>query len=196
MNQEIAKAVKVLKNGGIVIFPTDTTFVIGCRMDKEQVVERLFRIRKRPITQATPVLVNSIQMAQSYLSSIPEVVIDKLIKPYWPGALTVVLACKKEKVPSLVRGGGENLGVRMPKHPAVLELIKGVGVPILGPSANFHGERTPYKFEDLDKELIRLCDYVVKAHVGSVGKSSTVIECSKRPWKVLRKGAIKLAFSF
>ena len=114
-----------------------------------------------------------------------------MIKPYWPGALTIVLPCKTEKVPEFVRGKGSNLGVRMPNNPTALEIIRQVGVPLIGTSANFHGEATPYAFEDLNPELIKLVDYVVPGEC-SVKQASTVIDCSVNPWKILREGAVKL----
>src|ERR1700734_3609274 len=123
---DIKKAVQILKDGGIVIFPTDTAFGIGCRLDDGKAIKRLFTLRKRPETQATPVLVSNIHMAEEYLQQIPQEVIEKLVKPYWPGALTIVLKSKTDKIPVLVRGGGENLGVRMPDHPTALSLIDGV----------------------------------------------------------------------
>lgn len=191
MDREIKEAIKVLRAGGIIIFPTDTAFGIGCRIDDEASIERLFEIRKRPKNQATPVLVDSVEMAQKYLLSIPKDVMDKLIKPYWPGALTIVFPCKTDKVPELVRGGGVTIGVRVPNHPVIQQIIKGVGVPILGPSANFHGEETPYRFEDLDKNIVKLVDYVVFGEC-SVNQASTVIDCSSEQWRILRKGAVKL----
>src|SRR5947208_264355 len=134
MNDQIFNAIKVLQQGGIVIFPTDTAFGIGCRLDDEKAIQKLFQIRKRPEIQATPVLVSSQKMAANYLLSIPDSVSQKLITPYWPGALTIILPCRIEKVPNLVRGGGETLGVRMPNHKTILDIIEQVGVPILGPS--------------------------------------------------------------
>lgn len=188
---KIKEAVQILKNGGIVIFPTDTAFGIGCRIDNEKAIERLFKIRRRPKTHATPVLVDTIEMAQEYLVPFPQDVIDKLIKPYWPGALTIILCCNKVKVPLLVRGGGGTLGVRIPDHKIILKIIKGVGVPILGPSANFHGEKTPYCFKDLDPNLIALVDYIVEGEC-IIKQPSTVIDCSIKPWKIIRQGAIKI----
>ncbi|MCL4353070.1 L-threonylcarbamoyladenylate synthase [Patescibacteria group bacterium] len=182
------KAIKILKKGGIVIFPTDTAFGIGCRIDKTEAIEKLFKIRRRPKEKAVSLLVDSIEMASKYLEDIPNEVL-KLMKDYWPGALTIILCCIKAKVPSLVRGGGKTIGVRMPDHETTLSLIKGTGVPILGPSANFHGEKTPYSFEELDSNLIRLVDYVVKGEC-KLKKASTVIDCSIKPWKVLRQGEL------
>lgn len=192
MNKDIKKAVEVLKAGGIVIFPTDTAFGIGCRIDSEKSVQRLFNVRKRLETQATPVLVDTVTMANQYLSEpISQEVLDKLIEPYWPGALTIILYCKKQKVPELVRGGGDSLGVRIPNHPITRAIIQKVGVPILGPSANFHGEKTPYQFTDLNQNLVQLVDYVVPGEC-TIKQASTVIDCSQRPWKVVRRGAVTL----
>ncbi len=193
MQGDIKQAIEILKQGGIVIFPTDTAFGIGCRIDNEKAVARLFEIRKRPPIQPTPVLVGSVKMAQEYLLSIPDDVKEKLVKKYWPGALTIVLKCQTEKIPTLVRGGGETLGVRMPDHETALTLIHGVGMPILGPSANFHGEKTPFRFEELEEELIGQVDYVVKGACKQQ-QASTVIDCTQNPWKILRQGAIEIKF--
>jgi len=191
MNDQIEQAIQILKQGGVVIFPTDTVYGIGCRLDDEAAIKRLFTLRKRPETQATPVLVSGLAMAQEYLLSVPQDVKEKLILPYWPGGLTIVLPCHREKVPSLVRGGGTTMGVRMPNHAMTLSLIAGLGVPMLGPSANFHGEATPQRFSDLNPELVKLVDFVVKGECG-LKKASTVIDCSVKPWRILREGAVEL----
>ena len=191
MQDKVMEAVEIINKGGIVVFPTDTAFGIGCRIDDENAVRRLFTLRRRPETQATPVLVSSLEMAQEYLESIPEEVKKKLIDVYWPGALTIILQSRIEKVPSLVRGGMHTLGVRMPDHPTALELIKQVGVPILGPSANFHGEKTPYTVEELNKDLVELVDYIIPGECATK-QASTVIDCSVDPWKILREGGVAI----
>jgi L-threonylcarbamoyladenylate synthase len=195
MNDQHKEAVLTLKKGGIVIFPTDTAFGIGCRVDDEIAVEKLFRLRKRPETKATPVLVSGLEMARDYLQDVPDVVVDKLIKHYWPGALTIVLRAKIQKVPELVRGGGDTLGVRMPNHPLTLDLIGKVGTPIVGTSANFAGEETPYFYEDLDPELVKLVDYVLPGEC-NLRQASTVIDCTVSPWKILREGAVEISIKY
>lgn len=187
----LEKAVAVLKKGGIAIFPTDTAYGIGCRIDDEEAVKRLFALRKRPISQAVPVLVDSIEMAQKYLASPLPNNVRLLMQRYWPGALTVVYYCLTSKVPSLVRGGSNTLGVRMPNNKLILSMISKIGVPILGPSANFHGKPTPFKYEELDKELVSLVDYVFKGECLNK-EVSTVINCVAKPWKMIRQGAAKV----
>lgn len=186
---KIKEAVKILNQGGIVIFPTDTAFGIGCRMDNITSVKKLFKIRQRPRWLAVPVLVDSINMATGFLlSPLPDNV-RQLMESYWPGGLTVIYPCQKQLVNPLVRGGSDNLGVRMPNHKTALKLISEVGKPLLGPSANFHGAKTPYRLQDLDPQLIKLVDYVVPGNCKSQ-KASTVIDCSIIPWKIKRQGDI------
>lgn len=192
MNNDLKQAAKVLKNGGIVVFPTDTAYGIGCRIDDEKAIERLFKLRKRSETKAVPVLVSSVEMAKEYWKSVPQEVIDKLIELYWPGALTIILHSNIVKVPKLVRGGGETLGLRMPANKDLLDIISSVGVPILGTSANFAGEPTPYSFEDLDPELVKLVDYVLPGEC-NLRQVSTVIDCTVAPWRVLREGGVKIS---
>ena len=187
---QIQKAVEVLKQGGIIIYPTDTAFGIGCRIDNQAAVDRLFKIRKRPRTQATPVLVSSPDMALAYFSSSSDIV-RRLMKTYWPGALTIISACDTKLIYSPIRGNGKTIGLRMPNNETILEIIRGVGVPILGPSANFHGDPTPYSMDDLRPALIKLVDFVVTGEC-SVKQASTVVDCSDDPYKIIRQGAVQL----
>lgn len=186
----ISQAIKILNDGGIVIYPTDTAFGIGCRIDNPAAIERLFRLRKRPLSQAMSMLVDSESMALVYYF-MPTDIVRHLMKKYWPGALTIVAPCKKELVYSPIRGGGESVGIRCPNHATTLSIIDGIGVPMLGPSANFHGEATPYRFEDLSDELVSLVDFVVPGQC-TVGLASTVVDCSQDPYSITRQGSVEL----
>lgn len=186
--ENIKEAIKVLLQGGIVIFPTDTAFGMGCRIDRHESIERLFAIRQRPLAMTPPVLVSSLQMAEEY-ATIPEAVKDTLISNYWPGALTVILPAQKDVDQLLQKDGG--IGLRLPNHSIPQALIGGVGIPVIGTSANFHGNPTPYKTTDLDPELIKLVDFVVEGAC-TVCRESTVISCLSDPWQILRQGAVAL----
>ena len=190
MNKNLEKAIEVAKKGGIIIFPTDTVFGIGCRMDDERAVEKLFELRKRQKDKAVLVLASSIRMVEEYVGHF-EIDVRELMKKYWPGALTLVLPAKVEKVPELIRGGGKTIGIRIPDHDSVLRVIRAVGVPILGPSATFSGERTPFNASDLDPELVRKVDFVLPGRC-KIKKPSTVLDVTKKPWKILRQGAVKV----
>jgi len=185
----INKVIEMLKGDKIIIYPTDTAFGIGCRIDNEKAVQKLFLIRNRPETKATPVLVSSIEMAKKYLKPLSKDV-KNIMEKYWPGALTIVYKCVEEKVPALVRGGGKTLGVRMPNNPTLLKIIEKVGTPILGPSANLHGGKTPYSTNDLDVNLIKKVDFVLEGKSGYPGNISTVLDCTVKPYKILRQGTV------
>jgi L-threonylcarbamoyladenylate synthase len=191
LHESIQQAIKVVRDGGIIIYPTDTAFGIGCRIDNHTTVDRLFSIRKRPSTLAMPILVCSADMALTYFD-MPSDIVRRLMKKYWPGALTIVSTCKKELIYSPIRADGETVGIRMPNHKTILEIIQEVGVPVLGSSANFHGEKTPYSLGDLDQELVKLVDYVVEGEC-AVGQASTVVDCSMDPYVIIRQGAIQIS---
>ena len=188
----VSQATEIIKQGGIGIFPTDTAFGIGCRVDNAESVKRLFEIRRRPGTQATPVLFDKINQVKEYTLPFDSRV-ESLMQKYWPGALTIVLDCITEKVSPLVRGEGKTLGVRIPDHKTILELISGAGIPILGPSANFHGDETPFNFESLNPELVKLVDFVLPGETKGTGFASTVVDCSKEPWDIIRQGSVYIS---
>lgn len=187
---DLNQAIKIIKQGGVGIFPTDTAFGMGCRVDRKDSIEKLFEIRKRPKEKAMPVLFDSIERVKNFVKPF-DPSIGRLMEKYWPGALTIILPCREEMIPEMVRGYGKTLGVRIPDHALTLELIRGVGVPIIGTSANFAGEKTPFRLEDLDKKLIKLVDFVLEGK--TKGRSaSTVVDCSKIPWEIVRQGDIKI----
>ena len=97
----LEQAIDVLKQGGIIIYPTDTAFGIGCRIDDSNAVQKLFTIRKRPLNNPTPVLFDSVDLVRKYVKEIPENA-QELMDTYWPGALTLVLGAKTDSVNSLV----------------------------------------------------------------------------------------------
>lgn len=188
---DLEQAIEIIKQGGIVIFPTDTAFGIGCRVDFEDSVERLAEIRRRPEAKAMPVLFDSIDRVKEFVLPF-DTEVKSLMKKYWPGALTIILPCEISKIPSLVRGGGNTLGARIPDHELILNLIKGADVPIIGTSANFSGGETPFTYEGLDKSLIKLVDFVLEGKTRGLNAASTIVDCSKKPWEIIRQGSIIL----
>ncbi|KKS98699.1 MAG: hypothetical protein UV73_C0001G0220 [Candidatus Gottesmanbacteria bacterium GW2011_GWA2_43_14] len=192
MDPTIDNAVNRLREGGLIIFPTDTVFGIGCRIDRQEAIEKLYRVRKRPQDKAVPVLVSSPGMAENYFRSPLPNNVRHLLKKYWPGALTVIYYAQTDKATPPVLGVGGTIGLRMPDNKIILELIKRSGVPVLGPSANFHGEPAPFRQEDLDPELASLVDLVIPGQCRE-GMASTVIDCTVSPWKIFRQGSLKIS---
>ncbi len=175
----IKKAAEIIKKGGIVIFPTDTVYGIGCRFDNSESAEKITKIKNRPKNLPFPVLVANKNQLENYATITP--LAQNLIEKYWPGALTIVLKSKD----------GNVTGFRMPNSKLVLDLISLSGIPIIGTSANFHGKNTAANFEQLDPDLIKLADYVLKGDC-SGGKESTVVDATGKGIKIIRQGAINL----
>lgn len=188
--EHLQQAVTILNNSGVIIFPTDTAFGIGCRADDEKAVKRLFEIRKRPENKPTPVLVNNIELVEKYVDEVPEKV-RAIMKQYWPGGLTIVLNSTSSDIVPLVKGGTRTLGVRMPDHEIPLSLIEQIDVPLLAPSANFSGEDTPYSYEELNPEIVKEVDLVIPGEC-STKQASTVIDCTSEPWEIIRQGSVVL----
>lgn len=187
-DDQLQKAIETVKNGGIIIYPTDTAFGIGCRIDNPAAVDRLLYVRKRPVGKPMPVLVSSKDMALTYFEQ-PSEIVRRMMEDHWPGALTIVARCKKELIYSPIRGGGDTIGLRTPNHGIPLKIIEAVGVPIIGSSANVHGGKTPYRMQDLDPELVKSVDFVMPGET-TVGIASTVVDCSTDPYCIIRQGSI------
>ena len=177
---QIKKAIAVLKKGGIVIFPTDTVYGIGCRIDDKNAISRLYKIKKTPITQPFPLLVTKLNQVEKL--AIINKTGEELIKKFWPGSLTIVLQSKKSK---------EKIGFRMPDSSFVCSLIDGEGEPIIGTSANLHGYPTPKSYEELDSDIIKLADFVLKGEC-QLGVESTLVDATSDVPNILRQGAVKL----
>lgn len=190
MNKNIDKAAEILKNGGIIIFPTDTVFGIGCVIDNKKSIKRLFDLRKRSVDKPLLILASDMDMVLDYLKPLSSQA-KNLAKKYWPGGLTIISKCYEEKIPIEVRAGGDTVGVRIPDNSQTLELIRKVGKPIVAPSANFEGKPSAKTEEDLDSKLLRQVDFLLKGEC-KMNKESTIVDCSNFRCKIIRKGAVAI----
>lgn len=177
---EIKKAAQILKNGGVVIFPTDTVYGIGCIYNNKEGLTRIYKIKNRPRKVPFPVLLSSVEQAGRVVEI--NKTAKKLMKKYWPGGLTIVLNSIDEKT---------KLGVRMPNSEITLSLIEESGSPIIGTSANFHGQKPVADFKSLDPKLTKLVDFVVEGNCQK-GQESTVIDTTGEKIRIIRQGAVKL----
>lgn len=171
-------AVEVLKKGGVVIFPTDTVWGIGVRADNPVAIKKFYRIKKREANKPTAILVADLAQAEKWgVFGEKE---RRVAKKYWPGALTLVVKGRQ----------GDTVGLRVPDWPLVQELCRRVG-GIMAGSANFAGEATPQRREDIDKQLISMVDMVVEGECGRQ-PASTVVDTTKELWEIIRPGPIKI----
>jgi L-threonylcarbamoyladenylate synthase len=184
---EIDKAKEVLLNEGIIIYPTETVYGIGCLLKYPKSIKRLYKIKKREPTQPTSVLFPSLTSAEEYVEFSLQA--KKLAERFWPGPLTMCLPSKKNLVEAVL-GPDNTLGVRVPSNEWCLELLKGLNEPILAPSANFKGGQPARRFAEIDKELIQLVDYVVPIEPGGLNPSTVIGFSGDSGYNIIRPGEI------
>lgn len=177
-------AAQILKSGGVVIFPTDTVYGIGCRFDNKKAIDRIYQFKGTQKSQPFPTLVSRVDQVEKL--AIINSRARQLMKKHWPGALTIIL---RSRNPNPAKT--EKIGFRMPDSDLVRKLIDEVGVPIIGTSANFHTHPTPKSYEELDPKFTKLADLVIKGECQR-GVESTVVDTTVSPIAILRQGAVHI----
>lgn len=177
MKDKIKKAVEVLSGGGIIAYPTETLFGIGCDATNEKAVERLIELKKRD-EKPMSVACSNMEMIEEYV----EIGSDerKILESFLPGPYTFLLT-KKETVPDLVTAGSKKVGIRVPDYPPILKIIERFRKPIISTSANLAGRPDIKSLDELKLGV----DYVLAGEC-KYKKGSTVVDISNK--KVLRPG--------
>lgn len=180
---------KILSEGGIVIFPTDTVWGIGCVYDNPDSISRLYKIKNRQPDKPTSLLLPN----KSWLRRLAKVKPDqvKIINKFWPGALTVVLPADSSISNLNFLSEKNEVGLRIPNHKMLLKVLSILKKPILGPSANFASLPPPRKLTDLDPELLNKVDAVFLGGDGQ-GTESTIVSLSSDKPVIIRSGAVKI----
>lgn len=192
--EEIKKIKKRLKSNGIIAFPKDTVWGIGCLVENIMAVEKIYSIKSREANKPLILLGKSIDALMPYLEAMPEKA-NELIKRFFPGALTLVI--KKSLItPDSITSGFNTVGIRIPDHPVFIELLektteKGV---LATTSANISGEGSVSSKKEVEKSIGQKLDYILDDYgFPAGGKESTVAYIDKNnKIKVLRQGAIDL----
>ncbi len=184
----IAKAGEILREGGLVAFPTETVYGLGANALDPKAVGRIFEVKGRPSTSPLIVHVDSIRMAQTLIRGWPPEA-DALAKKFWPGPLTLVLP-KQPHVPDIVTAGLETVGLRQPDHSVALALIREAGVPLAAPSANRFSALSPTTAEHVRKSLGARIDLILDGGPTRVGIESTVLALYGARPRLLRPGMI------
>lgn len=181
----IIKCSKIIKNGGIVAFPTETVYGLGACAFNEEAVKKIFEIKKRPKCDPLIVHISSYKQLKE-IAYIESKIID-LLENFWPGPLTIVLK-KKKNIPDIVSGNLDSVAIRMPSNKIALKLIKYSKCPIAAPSANKFSRLSPTKPEHVIKYFPDIP--IIEGGKTVFGIESTVIKIDGRNLYVLRHGAI------
>lgn len=184
----IQEAARLLREGKIVAFPTETVYGLGAVVGNEGAVRAIFAAKGRPAAVPLIVHVRGLEEARRYVANVPEGV-EGMVKGHWPGPLTVVLE-RSGRVPDAVTAGGGTVGVRAPNHPVALALIEVLGEGIAAPSANLYDRLPPVRAEHVMDGLAGRIDAVLDGGRCPGGLESTVVDVREMPAVVLRRGAV------
>ncbi len=184
----IARGVDILNSGGLVAFPTDTLYGLGADGLSQSAVEGVLRAKGRKSGNPLPLLIASADSLTKVVAMVHPYV-AALAKSFWPGPMTLVLPALAE-VPDAVTAGTGTVGVRVPDHPVPLALIRGLGRPITGTSANRSGTPPTSLASDVAANLADSVDLVIPGRCGEDGLPSTVIDCTAIPPRITRNGAL------
>jgi L-threonylcarbamoyladenylate synthase len=185
------RAVQALQEGQVIVYPTDTVYGLGCRMDDERAVRRVYRIKNRPLTDPLPLLLAEPEQVDEFAREVPELA-RRLITRWWPGPLTVVLR-RSPRVPLVVTGGTDTVALRVPNHPVPRALVRAVGVPLVGTSANSHGMPAPVTAQLAVFDVGDQVDLVLDGGRTPLGRESTIVDLTGPLPRVIREGAIPAA---
>lgn len=185
---KIKPAAESIRNGKLVLFPTETVYGIGANALDENAVKDIFIAKGR--AQDNPLIVHiaNIEKLDDLVQNVGEIEL-KLMKTFWPGPLTIVLE-KKPIIPNVITGGLDTVAIRMPSNEIARKLIEYSGCPIAAPSANVSGKPSGTLVEDIIEELDGKVDYIIDSGKVDIGVESTVVRVVDGKVHILRPGKI------
>ncbi|MBR1802521.1 MAG: threonylcarbamoyl-AMP synthase [Clostridia bacterium] len=188
--EEIKEAAQKIKEGEIVLFPTETVYGLGANAMNAEAVKKIFEAKGRASDNPLIVHVSNLIMLKQIVENIGEIE-QKLIQTFWPGPLTIIFPRKSEQIiPNITTAGLDTVGVRMPSNLIAQKLIEYAGVPIAAPSANVSGKPSGTKIEDILQEFDGKVAYILDGGFVDIGVESTVIQVKKNTIHLLRPGKI------
>ena len=186
MNNRILRSAQILKQGGIIAYPTDTVYGIGTNAFNIEAVQRIYQIKERPLSSPLSIAVAGKAMAQ-HVAYLNEQAL-RLIAKFWPGALTIIVK-KKAIIPPIVTGGTNLVGLRAPAHNVPLSILRYSQTPMISTSANKHGKPPCLDVGCIRSNFGNHIDMIIEGKQGG-NIPSTVINVTTYPPVIVRKGPI------
>jgi L-threonylcarbamoyladenylate synthase len=184
--EDIREAARILREGGLVVFPTETVYGLGANALDPAAVHKIYQLKRRPATSPLIVHVASIEQARELADEwLPEA--ESLARKYWPGPLTLVVP-KRPAIPDEVTAGLPTVGLRMPRHPIALALLREAQIPIAAPSANRFTQLSPTTAQHVREAFGGDTPFLLDGGPCEVGLESTVIAVTREGLEVLRPG--------
>ena len=187
---QLDEAAQILRNGGLVAFPTETVYGLGANALEAQASAKIYAAKGRPSDNPLIAHIASMEDLPKLAAKIPEAG-RKLAEKYWPGPLTLVFP-KKDIVPYGTTGGLDTVAVRMPSDPIAVHLIRLAGVPVAAPSANTSGRPSPTKAEHVIEDMSGKIEMIIDGGEVGIGVESTIVDVSGEIPTLLRPGAITM----
>ncbi len=185
--EQIDEVIVILRSGGVIIYPTETVYGIGCLADQHNAIDRITALKGSSESAAYLILIRDSEQMHRYCSAIPDTG-TKLIEQFWPGPLTLVMPAEGGLHSRLVGTTG-GVAVRQSPHPWPRALLDKLPAGIVSTSANLSGQRAPGKIDDLDSEVAEKVDLIIDDGELSGGVSTVLDLCGDSP-QVIREGAI------
>ena len=189
MNDDaVARAVAVLRRGGVVAIPTETVYGLAADLGDAGAIARIYAIKGRPADHPLIVHAHDLRALDGYVADFPPA-LEALAQRFWPGPLTVVVK-RGPRTPHSITGGQDTVAVRVPGHPLALAILVGLSRPLVAPSANRFGRVSPTTAQHVRDDLGDAVDLVVDGGPARVGVESTIVDLTGSVPAVLRAGAI------
>ena len=188
--EELDILADIINKDGVIIFPTDTVYGIGCNCYNENAINKIFELKGRDYSKPINVLIDSVDKIDQLASSISDIE-RKLIDKYMPGDLTIILK-KNTNVPDLLTANLDSVGVRIPNNRIALEILKKVDIPLGTTSANISGEAALCDFNDVVSEFNGKVDAIINGGESEIGVASTIVRVDDNEIKILRQGNLKI----
>ncbi|MDY6863682.1 MAG: L-threonylcarbamoyladenylate synthase [Thermodesulfobacteriota bacterium] len=185
----IKKAAKIVNEGGVIAFPTETFYGLAALAFDTKAIKRLFLLKKRPFSSPIAILIKDKHTLIEITKEIPEEA-EKLIERFWPGPLTIVFSAR-ENIPDLLTSGKGKIGMRISASKIAQSLVQNVGFPITATSANISGDADPIEVNQIASTLGTGIDLILDGGRATLNKASTILDVTTKPFKVLREGAIR-----
>jgi L-threonylcarbamoyladenylate synthase len=184
----VSQAAEVIRTGGVLLYPTDTIYGLGCDALNGPAIQRVFEIKRRADDKPALVLIQDGAMLDMLAEEFPPIA-SRLAKRFWPGPLTIIFKSRWDLHP-LLTGSGGRVGVRIPDNDFCRRLLRETGVPIVSTSANISGTEGPGDIGSLRSLFGSLVDLVVDGGEPVSNKPSTVVDVSDGSLRIVREGVI------
>jgi len=183
----ILEVARVIKEGGLAVFPTDTVYDIGCSVKQPEALKRIFKIKDRPLNQSLSILISRPEVAME-IADFREKDLE-ILKKIWPGPWTLITRARVHMAQGGVGPDG-TVALRCPDHGIALELLRNVGDTLAVSSANLSGANSPVSFDEIEPEILEQVDAAMDAGSCPLGGETAIAKFDRKQFSIIRTGCV------